>query len=102
MDTCGGVELGAVLDDVPGRARGLRVDRHRVLGPEVPVALYRQAPAQADCGDLGEARVPELRRAEAEVGEAEQRVAVLRVELVEEPRRRPAGVEELEVMNSYS
>ena len=49
----------------------------------------------------GEARVPELRRAEAEVGEAEQRVAVL-VELVEEPRRGPAGVEELDVMNSYS
>ena len=49
----GGVELRAVFDDAPGGARGLGVDRHRVLRPEMQIALDAEAEPDADRGDLG-------------------------------------------------
>src|SRR3546814_8153308 len=67
--------------------RGLGPDRHRHSAVEKQVALDEQPERKPQRGDLVEAERPEFGVAEAEVGEAEQRV-VVGVQLGRQPCRR--------------
>src|SRR5690606_2784184 len=62
---------------------------------EEQVAFDAEAERQARPGKFGEAEPAQLGAAEAEVGEAEQRVAVA-VEFARQPCRRTNGIEQLD------
>ena len=67
----GGVEFGAVFDDAPCGAGGLGVDGEGEFPLEIQVALDAEAEGPLEGFEFSEREAPDLRCAEAEIGEAE-------------------------------
>ena len=83
----------SAFDNVAGPARCLGIDRDRQCGLKQDVALDPETERQARRGEFGKAAGAQLRTSEAEIGKAEQRVAV-RLHLGDEPGARADGIEE--------